>query len=605
MTDPLPRILERLDGVHRTGPDQYEAHCPTRPDKKKSLAISRGRNGAVVLHDHGGDSTENIVKAIGLTMADLYDSSSNGHSTNGRAPRAPKAPPPTSAVGTHPTPDAIVDSLRKGPTTFRHEYTNGDGSPNGIVLRWDNPDGSKDIRPIHRTAGGWKLGGMSTPRPLYMLPDLIARPSERVYVTEGEKAADAGRSIGLLCTTSAHGSQSAGGTDWTPLKGRDVCILRDNDAAGLKYANEVADILLKLGCTVRILLLPDIPDGGDIVEFIESRDSHDAAEILAEITALADAAPITTAVGDATPAPAGVGFDAALEDISRLVDGGKPIVETLATGIALIDETTGGLPLGEFFGIAAAPGVGKSVFADHCLVGALKRNPTATGIIVNLETPTLVRIARLVCSESVDTGDAHEIKRYLSLRRLLRGELTDADRRYYRTVIAGIDYGSRLHFVDSVSDANEIAKIIRDRKPTVVVVDHFGLVSMATAGNSPVEVFDSALAVVVGAIREVGAAGILVSEITKAALSNDAGLASVRGSARFASLASMFLTMTYADDSPADNPTLILSLLKNRHGRGNHCQRARLFGNMAHLSFEAEVKPIIRKKKTKKSEAAE
>ena len=48
-----------------------------------------------------------------------------------------------------------------------------------------------------------------------------------------KKAADAARSIGLAATTSPHGPRSAGKADWSPLAGKEVIILPDNDQPGL------------------------------------------------------------------------------------------------------------------------------------------------------------------------------------------------------------------------------------------------------------------------------------------------------------------------------------------------------------------------------------
>lgn len=47
------------------------ARCPAHGDRAPSLSVSIG-NAAVLLHDFGGCSKENIVAAIGLTMADLF-----------------------------------------------------------------------------------------------------------------------------------------------------------------------------------------------------------------------------------------------------------------------------------------------------------------------------------------------------------------------------------------------------------------------------------------------------------------------------------------------------------------------------------------------------
>jgi len=112
---------------------------------------------------------------------------------------------------------------------------------------------------------------MPAPRPLYRLPELA--DALRVFVTEGEKAAEAARSVGLSATTSAHGSKSASKTDWTPLAGKECVLLPDNDDAGQRYASEVAAILATLTPTpvVRLVDLPDLPPGGDMADFVAAR----------------------------------------------------------------------------------------------------------------------------------------------------------------------------------------------------------------------------------------------------------------------------------------------------------------------------------------------
>src|SRR5262249_15560795 len=148
-------------------------------------------------------------------------------------------------------------------------YHDAQGEPVGVVVRWDGPTG-KDIRPVARHADGWRICAMPDPRPLYHLPDLAA--ACRVVVCEGEKAADAARSLGFVVTTSAGGSQAAAKTDWRPVAGKEIWILPDNDQPGRKYAETVAGILPKLtpAPAVRVVELPDLADGGDIVDWIDA-----------------------------------------------------------------------------------------------------------------------------------------------------------------------------------------------------------------------------------------------------------------------------------------------------------------------------------------------
>ena len=144
----------------------------------------------------------------------------------------------------------------KGEMTAAWEYLDACGETRGYILRWDRPCG-KDIRPVSRGLDDrWRIGAMPEPRPLYRLPAICELGmDDSVYVTEGEKAADALVTKGFEATTSSSGAMAPGKTDWTPLAGRQVTIWPDNDPPGLDYAHAVAGILTSLDppATVRII----------------------------------------------------------------------------------------------------------------------------------------------------------------------------------------------------------------------------------------------------------------------------------------------------------------------------------------------------------------
>lgn len=283
---PVELVLSRLQNPVRQG-QEWRARCPAHRDQRPSLSVREGNDKRALVHCFAGCPNERIVEKWCLTLRDLMpaNTSSSG--------------PTASAPGTtsYSNADKPIANLvaKHGLYSRSWTYHNSDESPVGLILRWDTPDG-KDIRPVSLTKKGWIVGGMPTPRPPYRLPDLLARSSERVFVCEGEPAAEAARSIGLLVTTSAHGSNSFRETDWTILAGRDVVIFPDNDPAGLQYAEAVAKILLSLSppATVRIVQLPRLPPKGDFVEFLEVRDSRESSEIVAEVETLVNAvAPMT------------------------------------------------------------------------------------------------------------------------------------------------------------------------------------------------------------------------------------------------------------------------------------------------------------------------
>jgi hypothetical protein len=297
---PVELVLSKLPDAKKAA-NGWSARCPAHDDERPSLSIAEGDDGKAVVNCHTGCTVDAICAAVGLRVADLMPA--NGVNVNGK-PRKPKktAIPLTShaklAGKTFATArDAIAELERRyGPQSARWTYLDPYGEPAGVVVRWNLPNGKKDVRPVSRHGNGWRIGGMADPRPLYGLPDLAG--ANRVYVCEGEKAADAARSIGLSATTSAHGCESPGKTDWGPVAGKEVVILPDNDPPGRKYADSVVVLLAKLkpAPVVKVVKLPDLPDHGDAADFVAAHAGTDADELRRIVESLADEAePISAA----------------------------------------------------------------------------------------------------------------------------------------------------------------------------------------------------------------------------------------------------------------------------------------------------------------------
>ena len=250
MTTPVERILAKLPDAKKTAKG-WSARCPAHEDRRASLSISQSDNGGALLHCHAGCAPASVVAAVGLTLADLMPTVVNSVNVNGNARRPKKTGVPLTRkdklVGkTFATArDAVAELERRhGPRSALWTYHDASGEPVGVVVRWNLADGKKEIRPASRHGDGWRVEGMPEPRPLYGLPELAS--AQRVFVCEGEKAADAVRGIRLAATTSAHGCESPGKTDWRPLAGKEIILLPDNDPPGRKYADAVAALLAKL-----------------------------------------------------------------------------------------------------------------------------------------------------------------------------------------------------------------------------------------------------------------------------------------------------------------------------------------------------------------------
>ncbi|MEX0585722.1 MAG: DUF3987 domain-containing protein, partial [Pirellulales bacterium] len=238
---------------------------------------------------------ESVIAALGITTGDLF-AEGNGAGTATR----PKMKPKPSRI--YPTPEAAEEALAvQFGTAYGPWYYRVAGRDRLAVLRFDTAEG-KTYRPLHPTGDGWPIGDPPEPLPLYGFDEL--GDAKRVYVVEGEKCADVARAVGLIATTSAHGAKSPHKTDWRPLAGRDVVILPDNNEAGRGYADWIARHLLEFdpATKVRIVDLPDLPDGGDINDWIANQDG--AEQLDEQIEAFAAAAPVVRleAVGIVPPA---------------------------------------------------------------------------------------------------------------------------------------------------------------------------------------------------------------------------------------------------------------------------------------------------------------
>ena len=304
---PTERILSALADRNcdpkRNGTG-WSARCPAHEDRRPSLSVTEGDDGRALVRCHAGCTVDAICEAIGLRLADLMitDSSTVSTSTQPRESRKKRQYRRRRQPKTYETASDAIAALDgimakdKGRRVDQWTYHNAHGDPVAVVCRYDlpTPDGEKQektFRPVARSGAGWTIEGMPEPRPLYCLPELAN--ANRVYITEGEKAADAARAIGLTATTSAHGSQSPDKTDWSPLAGKECVILPDHDDSGGKYDNSVAAILAKLTPTtvVKVVELPGLPEHGDIVEWINDHgEAAEPDELRRQVEALADKA---------------------------------------------------------------------------------------------------------------------------------------------------------------------------------------------------------------------------------------------------------------------------------------------------------------------------
>ncbi len=219
----LERVLACFEHVKRVG-NRWIAHCPIHEDKDASLAISEGTDGRVLVHCFAGCNTEHILRALGLSMCDLF-------------PEKPKkAKAKREIVATYPYTDAqgklLYETVRYTPKSFAQR----------------RPDGK----------GGWAWNLDGVPRVLYMLPEVLSavREGRTVFVVEGEKDADNLAKLGLCATTNSGGAGKWRDEYSEALRSAHVVIIPDKDEPGRRHAERVARSLSGKTTSIKIIELP-------------------------------------------------------------------------------------------------------------------------------------------------------------------------------------------------------------------------------------------------------------------------------------------------------------------------------------------------------------
>lgn len=196
--------------------------------------------------------------------------------------------------------DAVFDELRgRGRWPARNGKADGRaGQPKTIIATYPYrlSDGRESFQVVHfapktfrpRRSDGkgghvWNLPRKDRHLP-YRLPEILEAIAleKPVLVVEGEKDVDNLATLGVVATCNAGGAGKWKAAHATYLKGGDVVIIPDNDAAGQKHAESVAASLVGIAKRIRVLTLPDLPPKGDASDWIESGGTAEQLWKLAE-----------------------------------------------------------------------------------------------------------------------------------------------------------------------------------------------------------------------------------------------------------------------------------------------------------------------------------
>lgn len=270
-------------------PRGFLTRCPVHegPESDPSLNVDQGEKCAVLKCRSADCGDDAIAQALGLTRPQLFDDYGSG--TTARPRREEGGPPPLAGQKKPGVGFADVQAVlawceqkNAGSSASAFVYEDCIRRPQLLVVRLDFADGrKKQFRELHCKAGRWHFGADDA-HLLYRMPELLeADYGTQVLVVEGERKVELLRRLGFVATCSPNGAKNAGKVNWSALAGRDVVVLPDNDQAGTDYAVAVAKHATDVGAvSVRVLKLPDLEAGEDVIDWHRRIDEDDMAQVM-------------------------------------------------------------------------------------------------------------------------------------------------------------------------------------------------------------------------------------------------------------------------------------------------------------------------------------
>ena len=234
-------FCSKLDKIKKTS-NGIEALCPAHNDKKASLTASFTKD-KILFKCQAGCSFDKVVSALGMEEEQFF------------AQEEKTAPKTIEAVYRYEDKDGnhVMDVVRFKPKDFRPR----------------RPDGRNTLEGITRVP--------------YRLPQMLEaiKDKKTVLLVEGEKDCDNLAGIGLVATTFPGGAGKWRDEYLKWFEDANVACVPDNDHAGRKGMNIIASKITKVAKSVLWLGLTDIPEKGDLSDWLNIPDNDkNAFELL-------------------------------------------------------------------------------------------------------------------------------------------------------------------------------------------------------------------------------------------------------------------------------------------------------------------------------------
>lgn len=279
----VEEFLARLEGVTGSAP-QWSARCPAHEDRQASLTVGLGDEGKILVTCWAGCGIDEITRAVGVSVADLFDVEEKRRETLGlgvalSAALTPKLPGQAqieaetlALFGNEAVLGQILELKGWDATTLAALEVGLRGNRLSIPVR--DPRGElvqllrywPQAQPKMLATKGYRR------TPYYALHD-----DGPVWIVEGETDAIGMATTGLA-VIGAPGATAKAHAEWLePIRGRDVIVCMDVDEPGRKAAIKWAYAAANRGAaSVRVLELEG-PPGYDVGEIIVATHDRNAA----------------------------------------------------------------------------------------------------------------------------------------------------------------------------------------------------------------------------------------------------------------------------------------------------------------------------------------
>lgn len=264
--------------------DKCKAICPAHPDKEASLSIGYDRkDNKTLIYCHAGCETMDVIDRVGLKITDLFDKKLIKKNSEAKQSNI-------EAVYQYNGKDGSLafEKVRfKGKKFSQRRLINGQtiwGLEKGIYYEtfpgsnsfsWKKPKKDPDNAKVVQVEGVEPV--------LYNLPALLhaAEHNQTIFIVEGEKDVDNVNNLGLVATCNFDGaSKSTQKTKWRKqynenFRNAKVVLIPDNDDPGRAHMESIAKNLNRIAESIKIINLPEVPEKGDISDWLKAGHTKD------------------------------------------------------------------------------------------------------------------------------------------------------------------------------------------------------------------------------------------------------------------------------------------------------------------------------------------